>query len=407
MSSHWRYKVLALSIATAVRAMVASPAQHANTPLNDLLLRSARGEAVERTPVWLFRQAGRHMPEYAAYKEATGKHFLELLEDPKDVAEVTMQPLRRYDVDAAILFSDILVLAQAMGMRVEMPGGKGIVVPEPMTTAEEGVYFADMAGHDPDWLIRSNLKHVTRAITEIRSAQLREDRDTTLLGFSAAPWTLLFYMLGANSRSDDPARTFVRRQSRALVARLMDALEGLIVAYASAQIGAGAHAVQIFDAMAGGINSRFYNDIALPRLCRIAEKLKQIHPHTPLLVFARGVQNSVITNQKLSEFYDVVTLETRAQRRIHRRKMQNVCLQGNLDRKLLVDSEPESRHRLLSETEKLVADMASGPWIANIGEGLSGNEDPSLVAAFVDAVHEAPPASPAGYGEDPQLTSQA
>ena len=208
-------------------------------PKNDLLLRLARGEAVEEAPVWLFRQAGRHMAEYNAYKEKTGKHFLQLLDDPLDVAEVTLQPLRRYGVDAAILFSDILVVPQALDVRVEMPGGKGIVVPEPLTTGPALLEAAKKAAADPAALVAKRLNHVTRAVSEIRSAQLAEDLDRTLLGFSAAPWTLLFYTVGGSSRNQPPGIDFARANPDETHA-MLEAYTDLVVEYMSAQVAAGA-----------------------------------------------------------------------------------------------------------------------------------------------------------------------
>merc|ERR1719272_1472983 len=263
---------------------------------NDCMVRAARGEATEFTPVWLFRQAGRHLPEYNAYKKSTGKNFLELLQDPADVCEVTLQPVRRYGLDAAILFSDILVVAEAVGIRVEMPGGKGILVPEPLTDPEDmGRLTLPRGEAAAAELVQARLSHVLESVALIRQELKGE---APLIGFSAAPWTLFYYIVsGSSKKNQENGERWLKEHPEASQV-LLDSLGDIVIEYLSAQAKAGAQMLQVFEAMGMFIGPESLEKHAMPQMERIAAALKERHPEVPLLVFPRGAAYALPQLQK-------------------------------------------------------------------------------------------------------------
>ena len=372
-----------LSASGSSAAMVTpAPAVRSNSPplLNDLMVRAARGEATTQTPVWLFRQAGRHLPEYNEYKRSTGKNFLELLNDPADVAEVTLQPVRRYDVDAAILFSDILVVAEAMGITVEMPGGKGILVTNPLSEPGElerlTLPSSEQAALE---LVEAKLSHV---LASVRLIIEKLEGKVPLIGFSAAPWTLFYYMVGGSSKKNQQEGERWLAEHPAASERLLDALELIVIEYMSAQVREGAHMLQLFEAMGEFISPESFERAAYPRMASIAAELKKRHPDVPLMVFPRGAAYSL--KQLGSAGFDVLTLDASAEWETVRSSLPPVCLQGAFDPKLLVDGTEEE---VVAATNLMLSRLGGQKLIANLCEGLGGKEKPELVDAFVKAVH--------------------
>jgi uroporphyrinogen decarboxylase len=350
---------------------------------NDLMVRAARGEATAKTPVWLFRQAGRHLPEYNEYKATTGKNFLQLLEDPKDVAECTLQPVRRYDIDAAILFSDILVVAEAMGIDVIMPGGKGIQVPNPLESPSDLARItlpADKAAAKA--LVDDKLSHVIAAVQLI----VRDlDGKVPLIGFSAAPWTLFYYMVGGSSKKGQELGEKWLADHPEESAKILDALEIIVIEYLSAQADNGASILQLFEAMGDFITPPSMEAAALPRMANICKALKERHPDVPLMVFPRGASYALPALGELG--FDVLTLDNTADLSTCRDTLPKVCLQGAFDPALLVRANGSDEAKVQAAVKEMLDQLGSQKLIANLREGLSGKEDPELVAAFVDAVH--------------------
>uniref|UniRef100_A0A7S2IGI8 Uroporphyrinogen decarboxylase n=1 Tax=Helicotheca tamesis TaxID=374047 RepID=A0A7S2IGI8_9STRA len=359
-------------------------------PENDLMIRAALGrEDVERTPVWLFRQAGRHLPEYQEYKQVKGRSFLDMLSHPEDVAECTMQPLRRYPVDAAILFSDILVIAEALNVEVTMPGGVGILVPNPLSDPDDMAKRIPPPEEMTPQFVQEKLGHVMTSVKLIRSQMAAEGKSIPLIGFSAAPWTLLFYMVGGSSRKNKEAGTNWLKEYPEASQKLLDTLTKIVVEYMAAQVEAGAHMLQLFEAMGMMIDEEKFYEFAMPCLKVIAEELKGRYPDVPLMVFSRG---ACFANEELSKLgFDVVTIDGSVDRSTARGAVSGRAgLQGNYDpRELIPDEEGTKTPETVRQTAKEMLE-ALGPQrlIANLGEGLGGKESPELVSAFVDAIHE-------------------
>jgi len=357
---------------------------------NDLIIRAAKGEPVERTPIWLFRQAGRHLPEYEAYKVSQNKNFLELLRSPEDVAECTMQPVRRYDVDAAILFSDILVVAEALGLEVTMPGGKGILVPRPLEDPK------DFEARIPQKIdVNTKLAHVIEAVGLIKTKLAGK---VPLIGFSAAPWTLMYYMVGGSSKKNQDVGERWLKEHPEASQRLLNILTDVVIDYMSAQVKAGADLLQVFEAMGDFISRESFYAYAMPCLAKMAKELRARHPGVPLLVFPRGAAYSLVDLQRAG--YDVVTMDLATDPAAARAELDSDAarcppatlsgkaagLQGNMNPSVLIQGSG-SKEQVTAAVERLLQQAGSQKLIANLGEGLSGKEDPLLVAHMVDQVH--------------------
>ena len=345
--------------------------------LNDRLLRAARFEAVDRVPVWMMRQAGRYLPEFQAVR--ADHPFFEVCRTPELACEVTLQPLRRFDLDASIIFSDILVVPQAMGLEVQMVKGRGPVLPGPLRSPSD---VARLGPGEPD---AAELCATYDALTLTR----REiGGRVPLIGFSGAPWTLMAYMVeGGGSKNWATAKSWLYAEpeaSRDLLGRLAASVAGYLVA----QADAGAQALQVFDSHAGELAPDVFRSFVLPGLVEIAERVRAAHPSIPLVGFARGAHHAL---GALADAYDIVGVDERISLADARARVGGrAAVQGNLDPSALFA--PPAALRSHVET---MLDAASTPEhglrgvIANLGHGMLPTHTPEMAGAFVEAVHDA------------------
>ena len=347
--------------------------------MSDRLLRALAREPVDRTPVWFMRQAGRYLPEYRATRASAGS-FLSLCSTPELACEVTLQPLRRYELDAAILFSDILTIPWAMGLGLEFVEGEGPRFRSPVRTPAD---IARLGVPDPE----DDLGFVMDAIRTIRHEL---DGAVPLIGFAGSPWTLATYMIeGGSSRDFTRAKTLLIEQP-AEMHRLLKLLATATVAYLSAQVNAGAQALMIFDTWGGVLTTPAYREFSLDYMRRIVEGIPREHEFrpVPVVLFTKGGGGWI---ESIAEGgCDAIGLDWTVDLGEARARVgSRVALQGNLDPATLLASPA----RIRDEVGRILAEYGAGPGhVFNLGHGITPNVDPANVGACVEAVHALSPA---------------
>ncbi|KAF9268238.1 uroporphyrinogen decarboxylase [Marasmius fiardii PR-910] len=347
---------------------------------NDLLLRAARGEDTDRAPVWIMRQAGRYLPEFRKVREH--HEFFEICRDPTLATEITVQPIRRYTglIDASIIFSDILVIPQALGMEVLMNPGPHF--PDPLVTPEDVKKLKQVVD------VNVELKYVFDAITKTR---LELDGEVPLIGFCGAPWTLFAYMIeGGGSKTFQKAKTWIFKypeESKALLMRIADVCVDFLVG----QVKAGAQLLQVFDSWAGELSPHDFQVFSFPTLRHISQGVRErlieenLSP-VPMTLFAKGANHAISFLAEQSG-YDVLGVDWCIDPAEARRLVgTKVALQGNMDPNVLYAGRPaiESAVKRMCEGFR----SAKGGWIANLGHGITPGVDPEDVRWFFKCVHK-------------------
>lgn len=334
---------------------------------NDLLLRAARGEEIERYPVWLMRQAGRILPEYRAVRNSLSG-FKELVETPELAAEVTIQPVDLLGVDAAIIFSDILVVPEAMGLEYQMVEKKGPWFEKTIKTESDLIYA------DASFDIEDRLGYVTEAI---RITKRELNGRVPLIGFAGAPWTIFCYMTeGQGSKTFSEARKILYTNPK-LAHELLGRITDVTIKYLKAQIKAGADIVQVFDSWAGILGKEQYAEFGLKYLERITNAINEV----PVTLFSKGAYNSMKEISLLN--CNTVGLDWNMRMDEVREMVgDSRTLQGNFDPCALYGSHASIEKR----TNEMLASFKSQRHIVNLGHGVYPDVDPEKVKTFIKTV---------------------
>lgn len=335
------------------------------------ILRALAGERQAVPPVWLMRQAGRYLPEYRATRAQAGD-FLKLCYTPELAAEVTLQPIRRFGFDAAILFADILLLPQALGAELWFETGEGPRL-STLTTARD---LARLKGKDD---IHATLAPVYETVRILARALPRE---TTLIGFAGAPWTVATYMIAGRGTKDQGPAHALMRADPALFDALMARLTEATVEYLSMQVQAGAEVVKLFDSWAGSLKGEAFSRYAVAPTRAIIAELKARHPGLPVIAFPREAGQGYVGFHAATGA-DCVALDTSVSAGWAAEHVQrHGCVQGNLDPRLMVTG----GEALAEAARAIVRAFAKGPHIFNLGHGITPDADPANVEVLLRAV---------------------
>ena len=340
---------------------------------NKKILRALAGEVLETPPIWMMRQAGRYLPEYRATRAEAGD-FLSLCYNSELAAEVTLQPIRRYGFDAAILFADILLLPQALGADLWFVTGEG---PRLSTLTKS----AEFDALKPVSAIHETLDPVYETV-RILSKEL--PAETTLIGFAGAPWTVATYMIAGRGTPDQAPAHALKRQDRELFERLIDLLTDATIEYLSAQIDAGAEVVKLFDSWAGSLRGDDFKHYALAPARRLTQALKQRYPHVPVIAFPREAGDNYIGFAKATGADCVAIDNSVTPEWVASHVQVDSCVQGNLKSSHMVTGGQE----LVDDTRRIVKALGKGPHIFNLGHGITPDADPENVKLMIETVRE-------------------
>jgi len=335
------------------------------------ILRALKGETLPVPPIWMMRQAGRYLPEYRATRAQAGD-FLSLCYAPELAAEVTLQPIRRYGFDAAILFADILLICQALGAKLWFETGEG---PRLSTIRSQ----ADFAALKPVGDIHEVLSPVYETV-KILSREL--PKETTLIGFAGAPWTVATYMIAGRGTPDQGPAHALKAADRALFVQVIDLLTEATIEYLSAQVEAGAEVVKLFDSWAGSLKGEDFTDFAVKPAAKIIAALKARHLGLPIIAFPREAGQGYVGFARATGA-DCVALDNSVSAEWAAANVQvDGCVQGNLAPHHMVTGGAA----MDAEIRRIVGAFSKGPHIFNLGHGITPDADPENVARMVAVV---------------------